>query len=129
MSAGNFSRRSVKSLILLAELGETPTEAKQVGAVHLNLRQRVQLFWHQRNGMISPEQVEVMIKAELPDAQVQVQDLTGGGDHYQVTVVSSLFEGKGLVQQHQMVYGALRQAMSTEAIHALALKTSTPQKA
>lgn len=79
--------------------------------------------------MISPEQVEVMIKAELPDAQVQVQDLTGGGDHYQVTVVSSLFEGKGLVQQHQMVYGALRQAMSTEAIHALALKTSTPQKA
>ncbi|MGA7932871.1 MAG: BolA family transcriptional regulator [Kovacikia sp.] len=63
----------------------------------------------------------------MPDAQVQVQDLTGGGDHYQVTVVSALFEGKGLVQQHQMVYGAVRQAMSTEAIHALALKTYTPQ--
>lgn len=77
--------------------------------------------------MISPEQVEAMIKAEMPDAQVQVQDLTGGGDHYQVTVVSSLFEGKGLVQQHQMVYGAVRQAMSTEAIHALALKTYTPK--
>lgn len=77
--------------------------------------------------MISPEQVESMIKAEMPDAQVQVQDLTGGGDHYQVTVVSSLFEGKGLVQQHQMVYHAVRQAMSTEAIHALALKTYTPQ--
>jgi stress-induced morphogen len=76
--------------------------------------------------MISPDQVAAMIKAELPDAQVQVQDLTGGGDHYQVTVVSSLFTGKGLVQQHQMVYGALQQAMSTEAIHALALKTSTP---
>lgn len=68
-----------------------------------------------------------MIKAELPDAQVQVQDLTGGGDHYQVTVVSSVFEGKGLVQQHQLVYGAVRQAMSTEAIHALAVKTYTPQ--
>lgn len=77
--------------------------------------------------MISPDRVEAMIKEELPDALVQVQDLTGGGDHYQVTVVSSLFEGKGLVQQHQMVYGALRQAMSSEAIHALALKTSTPQ--
>lgn len=77
--------------------------------------------------MISPEQVEAMIKAELPDAQVAVQDLTGGGDHYQVSVVSSLFAGKGLVQQHQMVYGALRQAMSSEAIHALALKTSTPK--
>lgn len=77
--------------------------------------------------MISPQQVEEMIKAELPDAQIQVQDLTGGGDHYQVTVVSSQFAGKRLVQQHQLVYGALRQAMSTEAIHALALKTYTPE--
>ena len=77
--------------------------------------------------MISPQQVEEMIKAQMPDAQVQVQDLTGGGDHYQVTVVSPQFEGKGLVQQHQLIYGALRQAMSSEAIHALALKTYTPQ--
>lgn len=77
--------------------------------------------------MISPQQVEEMIKTEIPDAQVQVQDLTGGGDHYQVTVVSPQFEGKGLVQQHQLIYGALRQAMSSEAIHALALKTYTPQ--
>jgi len=77
--------------------------------------------------MVSPQQVEAMIKAELPDAQVQIQDLTGGGDHYQVTVVSSHFEGKGLVQQHQMVYRAVGQAMSTEAIHALAVKTYTPQ--
>lgn len=77
--------------------------------------------------MVSPEQVEAMIKAEIPDAQVQVQDLTGGGDHYQVTVVSSQFEGKGLVQQHQIVYGAVQQAMSTEAIHALAVKTYTPR--
>lgn len=77
--------------------------------------------------MISPEQVKEMIVAKLPDAQVEVQDMTGGGDHYQVSVVSSLFAGKGLVQQHQMVYGALQQAMSTEAIHALALKTSTPK--
>ena len=77
--------------------------------------------------MISPQEVEAMIKAELPDAQIEVQDLTGGGDHYQVTVVSSQFEGKRLVQQHQLVYGALNEAMSSEAIHALALKTSTPQ--
>lgn len=68
-----------------------------------------------------------MIRSQIPDAQVQVQDLTGGGDHYQVTVVSSQFEDKRLVQQHQLVYGALRQAMSSEAIHALALKTYTPQ--
>lgn len=77
--------------------------------------------------MISPDQVEAMIKSALPDAQIQVHDLTGGGDHYQVTVVSSQFEGKSLVQQHQLIYGAVRQAMSSEAIHALSLKTYTPQ--
>jgi acid stress-induced BolA-like protein IbaG/YrbA len=77
--------------------------------------------------MISPDQVEAMIKAGLPGAQVQVQDLTGGGDHYQVTVVASQFEGRSLVQQHQLVYGAVREAMSSEAIHALALRTYTPE--
>jgi acid stress-induced BolA-like protein IbaG/YrbA len=78
--------------------------------------------------MISPDQVEAMIKTGLPDAQVQVQDLTGGGDHYQVTVVSSQFEGKRRVQQHQLVYGAVKQAMANEAIHALALNTFTPEE-
>jgi acid stress-induced BolA-like protein IbaG/YrbA len=77
--------------------------------------------------MVSPDQVESMIKAGLPDAQVQVQDLTGSRDHYQVVVVSSQFEGKGLVQRHQLVYRALQQAMSSEAIHALTMKTYTPQ--
>jgi acid stress-induced BolA-like protein IbaG/YrbA len=77
--------------------------------------------------MVSPDQVESMIKVGLPDAEVQVQDLTGGGDHYQVVVVSALFEGQGLVQRHQLVYKALQQAMSSEAIHALTMKTYTPQ--
>jgi acid stress-induced BolA-like protein IbaG/YrbA len=77
--------------------------------------------------MVSPDQVESMIKVGLPDAQVQVQDLTGGGNHYQVIVVSSQFEGKGLVQRHQLVYRTLQQAMSSEVIHALSMKTYTPQ--
>jgi len=77
--------------------------------------------------MISQEQVEALIKAELPDAQVQIQDLTGGGDHLQAIVVSSQFEGKSRIKQHQLVYEALREAMATEAIHALALKTYTPE--
>ena len=77
--------------------------------------------------MISPQQVEEMIRVSIPDAQVQVQDLTGGGDHYQVVVISSQFEGKPKVQQHQLIYGSLREAMSSEAIHALAIKTYTPQ--
>ncbi len=77
--------------------------------------------------MVSPEQVESMIKAGIPDAEVHVQDLTGGGDHYQVVVVSPVFEGKGRVQQHQLVYKAVQAAMSSEAIHALSLKTYTPE--
>lgn len=72
------------------------------------------------------EQVESMIKAQLPDAQVKVQDLTGGGDHLEAIVISSEFEGKTRVKQHQMVYSALQEAMASEAIHALALKTYTP---
>ena len=74
------------------------------------------------------EQVESMIKDKLPDAQVQVQDLTGGGDHLQAIVVSSEFEGKTLVKQHQMVYAAVQEPMASEAIHALALKTYTPEE-
>jgi acid stress-induced BolA-like protein IbaG/YrbA len=77
--------------------------------------------------MVSPEHVESMIKASIPDAEVQVQDLTGGGDHYQVVVVSPSFAGKGKVQQHQLVYKSVQQAMSSEAIHALSLKTYTPE--
>ncbi|NER21826.1 MAG: BolA family transcriptional regulator [Symploca sp. SIO1B1] len=76
--------------------------------------------------MYSTQQVEEMIKTELPDAQVMVQDL-GGGDHLQAIVISSEFEGKTLVKQHQLVYAAVQEAMATEAIHALALKTYTPE--
>ncbi|MGD1895717.1 MAG: BolA family protein [Phormidesmis sp.] len=78
--------------------------------------------------MISPDQVEAMIKAGLPDAEVAVQDLTGGGDHYQVAVVSGAFEGLSLVKRHQLVYKAVNSAMSSEAIHALSLETNTPSE-
>ncbi|MEL6353779.1 MAG: BolA family transcriptional regulator [Cyanobacteria bacterium J06627_28] len=78
--------------------------------------------------MISPDQVEAMIKSGLPDAEVAVQDLTGGGDHYQVAIVSTAFEGLSLVKRHQLVYKAVDSAMSSEAIHALSLETSTPSE-
>jgi acid stress-induced BolA-like protein IbaG/YrbA len=77
--------------------------------------------------MINLKLVETMIKEKLPDAQVIVRDLTGGGDHLEAIVVSAEFEGKSRVKQHQLVYGALQEAMASEAIHALALKTYTPQ--
>jgi acid stress-induced BolA-like protein IbaG/YrbA len=77
--------------------------------------------------MLSLKQVEAMIQAKLPDAQVEVRDLTGGGDHLEAVVVSSEFAGKTRIKQHQLVYSALQEAMASEAIHALALKTYTPE--
>ncbi|MGB7563806.1 MAG: BolA/IbaG family iron-sulfur metabolism protein [Prochlorococcaceae cyanobacterium] len=76
--------------------------------------------------MVQPEQVKAAIIESLPDAQVEVEDLTGGGDHLQVKVVSSAFDGLSKVRQHQLVYGALRRELASEAIHALALQTSPP---
>lgn len=76
--------------------------------------------------MISPDQVEAMIKAGLPDAQVSAS--SPDGEHFEVTVISPQFEGKRRVQQHQLVYGAVKQAMASEAIHALSLNTFTPQE-
>ena len=76
--------------------------------------------------MVQPDQVRQAILQALPDATVDVEDLTGGGDHLQVKVVSAAFAGRNRVQQHQMVYRALKQELASEAIHALALQTSTP---
>ena len=56
-----------------------------------------------------------------------MEDLSGSGDHLQVNVISSAFAGLPLVRQHQLVYGALKDELATEAIHALALNTSTPK--
>lgn len=77
--------------------------------------------------MINLKEVESMIQAKLPDAEVKVRDLTGGGDHLEATVISASFEGQTRVKQHQLVYAALQEALSSEAIHALALKTYTPE--
>ena len=69
--------------------------------------------------------IEVMIKAALPDATVVIRDLAGDGDHYAAEVVSESFRGKSRVQQHKMVYDALKGNMGG-ALHALALQTSIP---
>jgi stress-induced morphogen len=66
-----------------------------------------------------------MIKEAIPDAEVTIEDLRGDGDHYAALVVSSAFHGKSRLQQHQMVYGALKGKMGGE-LHALALQTATP---
>lgn len=69
------------------------------------------------------KEIERLIKARFPDAEVSIRDLAGDGDHYAAHVVSSAFVGKSRVQQHQMVYEALGGRMGGE-LHALALTTS-----
>ena len=68
-------------------------------------------------------EIERLIVAAFPDARVEIKDLAGDGDHYSATVVSAAFRGKSRVQQHQMVYGALKGQMGG-ALHALALQTA-----
>jgi stress-induced morphogen len=71
-------------------------------------------------------EIAKLIKEAIPDAQVTIEDLRGDGDHYAAQVVSAAFIGKSRVQQHQMVYEALRGGMG-DKLHALALQTSAPK--
>ena len=75
---------------------------------------------------MSPAEIQTTLEKALPGSTVRVDDLTGGGDHFQVWIISESFEGKSLVDQHQMVYRVLRGELGSERIHALALKTYTP---
>ena len=70
--------------------------------------------------------LETLIRAALPDARVEIRDLAGDGDHYAASVTSASFRGKSRVEQHQMVYQALKGRMGGE-LHALALTTSVPK--
>ena len=72
-----------------------------------------------------PEEIVGLVKTAMPDAEIRIEDLAGDGDHYRAVVVSEAFRGKTRVQQHQMVYAALKGRMGGE-LHALALQTSAP---
>lgn len=76
---------------------------------------------------VTATQIETLIRAALPDAQVAVNDTTGGGDHYAAVVVSPSFHGKSLIERHRLVYAALGDLMRAQ-IHALALTTDTPEE-
>ncbi|HHZ08205.1 MAG TPA: BolA family transcriptional regulator [Rhizobiales bacterium] len=69
--------------------------------------------------------IERMIREAIPDAKVTIRDLAGDGDHYAAEVVAESFRGKSRVQQHQMVYQALKGQMGG-VLHALALQTGVP---
>ena len=74
--------------------------------------------------MISPERVQTIIQERLSNAEVKV---VGDGQHFEAIIVSPDFAGKTRVKQHQMVYGVLQDELATETIHALSLKTFTPE--
>ena len=77
--------------------------------------------------MATKSEVINLIKQKIVNSEVYVENLQGD-DHLQVTVISSEFNGLSLVKQHQLVYSALKEELASEAIHALALKTETPNK-
>ena len=73
--------------------------------------------------MMDPTDIRRRIEAALPGSVVTIRDLTGGGDHYELVVVSELFGGRSLIEQHRMVYAPLRDVLGGE-LHALSLRTS-----
>lgn len=72
--------------------------------------------------------LEQHLREAFPDAEIEIQDLAGDGDHYRARIVSTAFEGLSRVKQHQAVYAALKGKMGGE-LHALALETSAPEGA
>ena len=74
---------------------------------------------------IAQTDLEAILRERFPDAQIQIEDLAGDGDHYKARIVSTAFAGLTRVKQHQLVYAALKGRMGGE-LHALALETSAP---
>ncbi len=90
-------------------------------------------YWystHEDEGvtMITPSDLTAIIQQSLPDAKVHCEDLTGTQDHWKIQVISQAFEGKRLLEQHRMVKSVLHNKMLDNTIHALSLKTWTPER-
>ena len=75
--------------------------------------------------MLAPEVLETRLRTLLPGAEIEVRDLTGGQDHYEVEIVSPAFAGLPLLKRHRLVYDGLRDLIAGP-IHALSLKTRAP---
>ena len=67
-------------------------------------------------------EIEELIKNSIPDANINIKDLAGDGNHYSATIVSSVFNGKSKIEQHKIVYNSLKGKMGNE-LHALAITT------
>ena len=77
---------------------------------------------HEKLMAMDLKEIEKLLKQSIPDALIEIQDLAGDGNHYSATVTSSKFNGKTKIEQHKMVYTALKGKMGNE-LHALAIKT------
>ena len=75
---------------------------------------------------MAASEIERLIRTAIPDAEIEITDLAGDGDHYAAKVVSRIFAGRSRLQRHQLVYAALQGQMGS-ALHALALETLTPE--
>ena len=71
---------------------------------------------------MNPNEIEKLIKEGIPDAQVNIVDLAGDGNHYSASIISATFKGKSKIEQHKIVYGSLKGKMGNE-LHALAITT------
>ena len=78
--------------------------------------------------MINPNEIQKRLKEKLTGAEVQVHDLTGTSDHFQVLVICQQFEGKSMIDQHRMVKTIFDKDIASGELHALSLKTFTPQE-
>ena len=76
----------------------------------------------------TPAEIQNMIVEKFSDAQVSLKDLTGTGDHWQVTIVTKAFEGKSMLEQHRMVKAIFEADINSGAVHAFSLKTYTPEE-
>lgn len=78
--------------------------------------------------MLDPNEIRARILSALPDSTVEVKDTTGTGDHFEALVVSPAFAGKSMVEQQRAVYAPLDAWLKTGELHALALKTYSPEQ-
>lgn len=76
--------------------------------------------------MPTAQEIKQRIEASIPEAKADVEDYTGGGDHFRATVVSPAFAGRSRIEQHKLVYGVFGDEIGGP-IHALSLKTSSQE--
>ena len=77
---------------------------------------------------MNPDQLKKKLESLAPQTQVEVADLTGTQDHYQAVVVSPVFAGKMMIEQHRMVLAVVQSEIDSGEVHALTLKTYTPEQ-